>query len=98
MDKITGILPRRGTTRATKQPFEFYEVTVFSPDVVSGQIGQPARVMICNDVDLCNEIGFRLSEVLRNGGDFLPAKKIISHYNNGRNVLDYVVFSDEEVK
>lgn len=94
MDKIIGFLPIEGVSRSTKQPFRFYEVSVLPSNVGTTDklIGQRAQVLQLNDEVLANEIAYKLGEAVKAGSIALDCRKVISHYSNGRNVLDYVVF------
>ena len=93
MDKIIGFLPIEGVSRSTNQPFRFYEVSVLPSETNDKLIGQRARVFQLNDEELANTIACKLREVLQGGGVALDCERIISHFSNGRNSLDYVIFA-----
>lgn len=92
MERIIGFLPIEGVSRSTKQPFRFYEVSVLPSTSPEKQIGQRALVLQLNNEELANELAFKLQQAIKDGKVSLDCNKIISHYSNGRNVLDYVVF------
>lgn len=87
---IIGILPKDGKNRNGKE-YHFHEVSILPSENDPRQIGQRALTcLLFDDDELANEISFKLSEALKAGQMHLEAKKLKSHFAQGRQILDYV--------